>query len=183
MALSLSKTIKTFPAVGWVRADTVGSEELLSELNDIRKENSSLKSRLSELDTKSAYKIDGLAHLDENFTVRFSYLTDNGLKSKSVSSSWAEMFGIISPYLVQFPTHELVKIKFQKGLGEKNNIPSRSREMNDEDFETIGLQLKALGLVNTKYQKTTTGQMALFWSLTHEGENLMMQLRTISTSK
>lgn len=36
VALSLSKTIKMFPAVGWVRADAVGSEELLSELNDIR---------------------------------------------------------------------------------------------------------------------------------------------------
>lgn len=183
VALSLSKTIKTFPAVGWVRADTVGSGELLSELNDIRKENSLLKSRLSELDTKSAYKIDGLADLDENFTVRFSYLTDFGTVSKSISSSWAEMFAIISPYLVQNPNHELVKIKFQRGLGEKNSVPSRSREMNDEDFETIGLQFKALGLVNTEYLKTTTGKMALFWSLTHEGKNLMMQLRTISTSK
>jgi Domain of unknown function (DUF4062) len=39
VALSLSKTIKTHPARGWIRADRIASEELLLEINEIRKQN------------------------------------------------------------------------------------------------------------------------------------------------
>ncbi len=48
VALSLSKTIKMFPAVGWVRADRASSEELLSEINELRKTNARLQADLAE---------------------------------------------------------------------------------------------------------------------------------------
>lgn len=44
VALSLSKTIKTYPAIGWVRANAIGSAEILSEMKELRKENTKLKS-------------------------------------------------------------------------------------------------------------------------------------------
>lgn len=50
VALSLSKTIKMFPAVGWVRADKVSSEELLIEINDLRKQNALMKEKLAEIE-------------------------------------------------------------------------------------------------------------------------------------
>ncbi len=50
VALSLSKTIKMFPAVGWVRADKVSSEELLIEINELRKQNAELNKALAELE-------------------------------------------------------------------------------------------------------------------------------------
>ncbi|TAN68483.1 MAG: DUF4062 domain-containing protein [Methylobacter sp.] len=50
VALSLSKTIKMFPAIGWVRADRVSSEELLIEINDLRKKNAELNNALSEME-------------------------------------------------------------------------------------------------------------------------------------
>src|SRR5438105_7666351 len=37
VALSLSKTIKTYPAVGWVRGSSIANEELLIETNELRK--------------------------------------------------------------------------------------------------------------------------------------------------
>ena len=49
VALSLINTIKMFPAVGWVRADKVSSEDLLIEINDLRKQNAELKIALSEI--------------------------------------------------------------------------------------------------------------------------------------
>jgi hypothetical protein len=48
VALSLPKTIKMFPAVGWVRADKVSSEELLTEINELRKQNALMKEKLAE---------------------------------------------------------------------------------------------------------------------------------------
>jgi hypothetical protein len=39
VALSLQKTIKIYPAVGWVRADQVASDELLSDIKGTSKNN------------------------------------------------------------------------------------------------------------------------------------------------
>lgn len=35
VALSLSKTIKTYPAIGWIRANSVSNPEIYQELNEI----------------------------------------------------------------------------------------------------------------------------------------------------
>lgn len=50
VALSLPKTIKMFPAVGWVRADKVSSEELLIEINELRKQNELMKEQLAAIE-------------------------------------------------------------------------------------------------------------------------------------
>ena len=43
VALSLSKTIKMFPAVGWIRASTAAREDVLAEVNELRKRNTNSK--------------------------------------------------------------------------------------------------------------------------------------------
>jgi Domain of unknown function (DUF4062) len=50
VALSLSKTIKMHPAIGWVRADKISNEELLFEINELRKQNAELSKTLSEIE-------------------------------------------------------------------------------------------------------------------------------------
>ena len=55
VALSLSKTIKTYPAVGWVRASNISSEGLLVDLNDLRKENAQLKTALAGFEAESVH--------------------------------------------------------------------------------------------------------------------------------
>jgi len=50
VALSLINTIKIFPAIGWVRADKVSSEELLIEINELRKKNTEISKALSEIE-------------------------------------------------------------------------------------------------------------------------------------
>lgn len=43
----------------------------------------------------------------------------------------------------------------------------------------MAIQLKAYGLVKIEHLATTKGGMALFWSLTSEGEQLMIESRVI----
>lgn len=50
VALSLQKTIKTYPAIGWVRADKVSNEELLTEINELRKQNAELTKALADIE-------------------------------------------------------------------------------------------------------------------------------------
>ena len=47
VALSLTKAIKTYPAVGWVRASDAIDQSVLLELNDLRKQNERLSKRLT----------------------------------------------------------------------------------------------------------------------------------------
>ena len=53
--------------------------------------------------------------------------------------------------------------------------------IDDQSFKTIGVQLKALGLVNITYSKAVGGGMGLFWSATPSGERLTLELRTVRT--
>lgn len=180
VALSLSKTIKMFPATGWVRATAVSNEELLGELNELRKENNTLKTELSKTPKPStAYTIDDIAGLDESFTISGTYYDDYGKKQWQSTLSWGEIFAMISPYLPQIPNQEYVKETLKNSLIKRDNISDRVNSLDDQDFQTITIQLKALGLIQTKNAQTVKGGMAMFWSLTPEGEQLMVQLRAI----
>jgi len=185
VALSLSKTIKMFPAVGWVRANTVGSEELLSEINEIRKENNGLKARIKEIDKQPIAKFENLAGLDETFRINGTYAShrDGSTHSWKSTLTWKEIFALIGPYLLKVPTDNIVKVALKNILKSRENPGGMNHDISEQDFQTISLQLKALGLVNMNYSKTTDGGMALFWSLTPQGERMMMTLRTVPTAR
>jgi hypothetical protein len=62
--------------------------------------------------------------------------------------------------------------------------PSASRvNIDNQIFQTIKIQFQALSLVRVTYSKSTSGTMALFWSLTDEARALMMSLRTIKSGR
>ena len=184
VALNLSKTIKMFPAVGWVRGSVSSSTELLSELNELRKENANLKSEILKSSSQPNKKIEGLADLDEKFDVNGIYHIERGAAVVWKSSiSWGEIFSFVSPYLIQHPSQEYVKSILHHAILDRDQISKRSNTMSDQDFQTITIQLKALGLVETKLAQTVKGGMALFWLMTPAGEKLMLQLRSIQTSK
>jgi hypothetical protein len=81
--------------------------------------------------------------------------------------------------LLKFPNDAYVKFVLADALKNRESLIGHSHQINDQDFQTVTLQLKALGLINTKYSQTTKGGMALFWSLTPQGERLMFELRTV----
>lgn len=60
-----------------------------------------------------------------------------------------------------------------------NAYTSGTPTINDQIYQTIKIHLKAVGLIDVKYTKTTQGGMGLFWSLTKVGEMLMLNLRSV----
>jgi len=69
VVLSLSKMIKTYPAVGWVRASSIASEELLLENIELRKQNSDFRSRLIDSEEQKRSEISDIADFDSTITV------------------------------------------------------------------------------------------------------------------
>jgi len=188
VALSLTKTIKAYPAIGWVRANNVSNESTLSELNEVRKRNAELENLVRELSDRFDSKIPDIAELDDNVTLHGTYEWSHGTgyayrKSNfECTLTWRELFALIAPYLVEHPNDTSVKLQLSRSLLDRaadHHSQSRSPRIDDQEFKTVTIQLRAYGLVNTRYTKTVQGGMGLFWSLTERGERLMIESRVV----
>lgn len=188
VALSLSKTIKTYPAIGWVRADQTSNMQLLNELNELRKKKEELEGEIFELRKTQRIDIPDLASLDEEIITFGTYSSyDKFSKSTKyydwrLEITWGELFALISPYLLDHPNDARVSSQLAATLFNKTDKGSRSAVLDDQVYQTIKIQLQALGLVKVVYLQTTGGGMSLFWSLTQPGSALMMSLRTVKST-
>lgn len=183
VALSLSKTIKTYPAIGWVRGGSIPSETLLLEINELRKKNTELEKKIQKITSAEKPVIDNLANIDSIHTFHGKYYQSYRGQLSSYAFehtiSWRNLFALIAPYLVKHPTDSVVKTKLSASLLELTGKNGSNTMINDQEFKTITIQLIAYGLVKTHYTKTTDGGMALFWSLTDRGDILMLESRVI----
>lgn len=178
VALSLSKTIKTYPATGWVRSDSIGDANILMELNDLRKENTKLKDELVEFNSRNdkieLIEDDKLAGFDDKFLIRGK--GSNG--SWETELTWKEIFYYISPFLMEVPTDIKVKGYLGQALAKKIGENGYGNIVETEEFQTIKVHLSSLGLVNMKMARTEKGS-ALFWNLTEKGKTEMLKIRSV----
>lgn len=186
VALSLTKTIKMYPAVGWIRGDNASTNETLTELNELRKDNEQLRARIAELRSTDPPADLNLADLDEKFKVRYSwtYSSSYGVNTSKQEAdwTWAQMFGAIAPGLAEHPSDGAANKLLANAIYRKerdSTSPPTSTKIHPDDFETIRIQFETHGLISTRYTKTTRGSMALFWNMTPKGKKLMLQLRTV----
>lgn len=184
VSLSLSKTIKTYPAAGWVRGGSSASSEILQELNAVRKQNEEFRELLAAANARDVPKIADIAGLDEKFALKGKYQNQHQGQKHSWESSltFGQMFALIAPYLIEHPNDGLVTIKLVRAILKLQNYDPYHCEIDDQLYQTFKIHLKALGLINLNYSNTTKGGVALFWSLTPKGEQVMTELRVVRKS-
>jgi hypothetical protein len=183
VALSLSKTIKTYPAIGWVRANQVSNTELLQELNELRKVNESLEKFRQEILEQDKNSVENIAELDESITMSGTHWYNDRKSSWKVDLTWREIFALIGPYLLQPLNDETVKRNLGSSIHESVDIKGRNPELNDQEFQTIKIQFMSLGLISVESHQTVRGSMGLFWVLTQKGNKLLVQTRTVKSTK
>ena len=181
VALSLSKTIRLFPALGWVRASSTSNEGLLLEINELRKAKEVLEQQVLDfqLNERTLHVIPDLAGLDDEFTLSGKYYDGNSFEAWSVEITWRDIFYFLSPYLVKASTQEYVKNLLRDAVCAREDISTYRAEIHDQVFQTVAIQLKVLGLVNIRISKAVDGKVYPFWTLTSEGERLMLELRSV----
>jgi hypothetical protein len=183
VAMSLAHAMKMFPAVGWVRANKAANVELLTELNELRKENAKLQAAATEFNPK----LQNLAGLDDSADLFGDFHDTSATYYKrwpwKGAFTWADIFACISPYLDQFPNDDYVKSILARDGFKKSRETGDDPHLDDQLFRTVAVQFQALGLVRVEYSQTTKGSMALFWSLTPAGRRLMVELRTVKRPK
>jgi hypothetical protein len=72
-----------------------------------------------------------------------------------------------------------VKIFMKESVFELTGKSGIRITLNDQVYQTIKVQLMALGLVDVQYSPTVQGGMALFWFLTPKGQEILFQYRTV----
>jgi two-component SAPR family response regulator len=147
-----------------------------------------LEGELFELRKAQKIDIPDLASLDEKITTFGEYSSFDQFSRNTkhynwrLEITWRDLFALISPYLLDHPNDTLVKSQLASALFDKTDKGSHSARLDDQIYQTIKIQLQALGLIKVQYLKTTGGGMGLFWSLTQPGYGLMMSLRTVKST-
>jgi len=188
VSLSLSKTIKMFPALGWVRPNTLASEQVLTEVNDLRKQNDTFRNSIAALQEKVAELesppiIENLARLEDKVRLHGKCYNraHNRADTWAIELTWAQVFLFIAPYLQMLPSDgRVTKILADAAFAQSyESSHGYNPSLDDQTFRTIALQLTTLGLVTTVYAESTRGTMALFWRITPQGNRLMIEQRTV----
>jgi hypothetical protein len=193
---SLVQLIKSTPAIGWVRANELADSEATSELLRLRREVDELRDALNQARTSAPKGSEDLAQGEEEFELRFSFsaLTP-GTFSRHASGasamvSWNELFALIAPLMMQESSEAPLLKTLDRFVEERERIRlSESSEyegmrlldfgVNRDDFQTIKIQLSALGLIVKSARPRSVKDAQTYWTLTPYGDEVMTRLRAI----
>lgn len=191
---SLIKLIKQHPAVGWVRADQLPSDDVDQELLSLRKKVEELQLQLANSQTEAPKGTESLAQGDDRFELTFSFQAADEYGINSViyratqALTWNEIFYVVSPRMIDEGAERqlavdpasLVESKARKRLQEQlegKHIGLFNIEA--DPFQTILVQLKALGLVAKSIRNRSVKDTNSYWKLTPYGDSVMTRLRAI----
>jgi hypothetical protein len=185
---SIIKLIKKHPAIGWVRANQLTSAESSKEILDLRKQVEELENKLYKQKNFAPVGTETLEQGTDIYKLKYHYVqnqwesmvnSDDG----SIEFTWDEVFSVLSPLMVdEAPEdglkNEIVKIIREQIKEKENHRPSKV-EVNGTDFQTIKVQLIALGLIEKSDKKRSIKDTDVYWKLTPFGEKKMMGLKAI----
>lgn len=196
---SLIRLIKTTPAIGWVRADELPDKDATLELLKLRERVEKLQSELARARTIAPKGSEDLAQGEELYPLKYSF------DSKDVSTwesyehteifkaTWNRIFGVLAPLMINEASDYALKSGIDdftreqniEKLCKRNYLLSRELSaftLNDDDFQTIKVQLRALGLIAKSEKTRSIKNTRTYWTLTPYGDEVMTRLRAIKRS-
>ena len=191
---SLIKLIKSEPAIGWVRADLVPDASAAEEILHLRKQVEELEATLAAAREQAPEGTSSLAQGTDKYAISFQYDGTHPSTYKtvtyrdSIELTWDLIFGSISPLLID----EATEYGIRKGLNSlivtlarpqvEAKFPAlrlKGFEILTDDFQTIKVQLRALGLITRSTRVRSVKDSGTYWTLTPYGDSVMTRLRAI----
>jgi hypothetical protein len=182
------------PGIGWVRGDLVPEQEASFEILELKKEIERLNSQLNDIRTKAPPGTEKLAQGEEKFLVNYKCSSSKDYESyswnPSIESNWDEIFYHVSPIMI----HEASDFQLRQALNtfvgkyggavlkssnEGKGHSFRNFSIDEEDFQTIKVQLRALGLISKNEKNRSIKDTGTYWTLTPYGDSIMNRLRAI----
>jgi len=183
---SIIKLIKKHPAIGWIRANNQTSEESNREILNLRNKIKELEEQLYLKKNFAPPGTETLQQGDDKFKLSYHYVenmwqTMLDSEDGSIEFTWDEIFSILSPLMVDESSEEnleteLIKV-IREQIKERENHRPAQIVINGTDFQTIKVQLIALGLIEKSDKKRSIKDTGAYWKLTPFGEKKMMVLK------
>ena len=172
---ALSVAFNEFPQGGWVRTPENSSENLLSEINNLRKENDKLKSLISNANDEIKPFFDDLAELGDVHKITINACYGNGevFKTFEVSLYWSFIFVILAASIKGNSQPHLVRNSFVTELANSEDIIRGEGgiyvkfKIPDLDYSIIIAHFVAMKLIEE--------QKMLLYRLTPHGETVYLQ--------
>ena len=99
--------------------------------------------------------------------------------NKIYKFTWNKIIAALTPHMIDECSEKVLKFSLHEFVKqEKNNIPSFS-SISDESFQTIKVQLIALGIIKPSAKKHSSTDTNTYWTLTQYGNRIMMKLKAI----
>lgn len=176
VSTSLHAAFKTHPRVGWMRADEKSSNEQNKELLRLKEENEKLLNRIKTIEETAPEGTDDLCQGEDEFNIQITAIVDHNYEDDfEYRMSWNDICRAILPHLVQFCWEYNMPISLQEFI-ESREPQYRRVHINDLSFQTIKIQLIALGLITEAPKVKTSKTLAAAWTLTKYGALTMVRL-------
>lgn len=186
VAVSLPKTIKVYPRIGWVRANLQSNAESLQQINQLHKEISELKSAkikkdndLCVIEDKLKDQITGLnsSILITGENKHFDYKKQKQTIEKwHVELTFKDLFYELALYLLDENLSDLQARNRLSNISykatNKPHIAHGNCLIELKVFQQIKLHFKLMGLIEIC---TKPGKKSSYWQLTNDGRNMILQ--------
>jgi predicted DNA binding CopG/RHH family protein len=196
---SLVKLIKDKPRDGWVKASLLPSEDTAKEILTLKSNIELLESELEKAKSAAPEGTENLAQGDD--AVSLSFQVDAQASDWRISTrdenhnlqlltTWNEIFAAISPLMIDEVTEATLRAKvndfivkktiedLRKKFSKKQRTP-RNFRIDDNDFHTLKIQFRALGMITESIKKRGVHDKNKYWIITPFGDNVMTKLRAI----
>jgi hypothetical protein len=197
---SVVQLMKTTPAIGWVRADELPDRDATLELLRLRTRVEDLESELQRARTSAPKGTEDLAQGDEQHLLKYTfaaydpltYMTTNW--NGSFYARWNDIFAAVAPLMINEASdsalhvglNEFVRATRESPLRQEKqelkNVVLRSFQLSHDDFQTVKVQFRALGLIRKSDKPRSVKDIDTYWTLTPYGDDLMTRLRAIKRS-
>ena len=139
----------------------------------------------------------GLAQGEDTFEINYTFVASpdeyahhGNSYQASVTVEWDDIFSAVSPLMIHEATEgDLTKainklvsdfayteLKGSKGF---RDLVLMNFRIDSDDFQTIKVQLRALGLITKSTKSRSVKDTATYWTLTPYGDTVMTRLRAI----
>ncbi len=208
VAKSFTKIQKSHPATGWVRGDVQTATEALEEINALRKRLEETQRQLDTTREEPppgteelAQGSDGIAvdvyvtaHIQTN-----TFTLHNPSFVLSTDTTWDEIFADVGPLMLDEADQEAIRsrldrwfvaqvygdaIEMAEDWIKDNKVVATDYDadrgsISGHDFDTMLLQLRALGLIAKSERNRSVKDAGTYWTLTPYGDSRLTALRAI----
>lgn len=186
---SLVQLRKRHPSDGWVPGKYAADEKLFRKLEELRSKIQQLESEKEAILDQPPAEAEFLAKGIETISqpIKLTNIKDK-LEEIELEASWDSIFSYAGSAMIGECTeqefHDKVQLVFW------HSVPSELRNKNsyhdivlfDIVFDSIKIQLQALGLITHGTKKRAVSDTNTYWKLTPYGEKYLLQVRAIKSN-